>query len=140
MLEKILIPVDGSTHNKSTFDLAKKIAANHNTKIILLNVGKLITHWTYSPVEIKNVEQKIKESSQSIVKKAKKHFKDSNLEIETKTTLGDPAIKIIDIAEKENCDMIIMHTHGMSATKRFTLGSVTNKVVHHSETPVLVVK
>ncbi|MBG0763406.1 MAG: universal stress protein [Tissierellales bacterium] len=37
-------------------------------------------------------------------------------------------------------DLVVMRTHGMGATKRFMLGSVTNKVVHHIKKPILVVR
>jgi len=50
------------------------------------------------------------------------------------------ATKIIEEAKKGNYDLIIMKTHGMKATKRFMLGSVTDKVVHHVSIPVLVVR
>jgi nucleotide-binding universal stress UspA family protein len=62
------------------------------------------------------------------------------LKIQIKETAGDPAVEIIEEAKKGEYDLIIMRTHGMKATKRFMLGSVTDKVVHHVGIPVLVVR
>jgi len=44
------------------------------------------------------------------------------------------------MSELENLDLIIMCTHGMGAARRFTLGSVTDKVVHYSAAPILIIR
>jgi nucleotide-binding universal stress UspA family protein len=69
-----------------------------------------------------------------------KPYEDLGLKIQIKETAGDPAVEIIEEAKKGEYDLIIMRTHGMKATKRFMLGSVTDKVVHHVGIPVLVVR
>jgi nucleotide-binding universal stress UspA family protein len=53
---------------------------------------------------------------------------------------GDPAQMIVRTAETEDFHLIMMCTHGMGAAKRLLIGSVTNKVVHHSEIPVIVIR
>lgn len=78
--------------------------------------------------------------SSRVLEKSQKYFNDNNIEVETRLSQGHPADEIIKIAESENFDLIIMCTHGMSAVKRFALGSVTNKVVHYAKTPVLVLR
>jgi len=50
------------------------------------------------------------------------------------------AEEILKEAESGEYDIVIMRTHGMSATKRFMLGSVTDKVVHHVKKPIMVVR
>ena len=67
-------------------------------------------------------------------------FAGTDIPIKTLTCFGNPASKILDVIEQEKVDFVVMCTHGMSATKRFLIGSVTNKVVHHSKVPVLVVR
>jgi nucleotide-binding universal stress UspA family protein len=53
---------------------------------------------------------------------------------------GEPATLIIDEAEKENADLIVMGTRGLSAGKRWLLGSVSTHVMHHAPCNVLVVR
>ena len=53
---------------------------------------------------------------------------------------GDPADVIVKTADSGGFHLIMMCTHGMGAAKRLLIGSVTNKVVHHSEVPVLVIR
>jgi len=53
---------------------------------------------------------------------------------------GHPSNEIIDFAENNNVDLIVMGTHGKSGIDRFLLGSVAEKVVRNSKIPVMVVR
>jgi nucleotide-binding universal stress UspA family protein len=48
------------------------------------------------------------------------------------------ALKIVDVAEQQHCDLIFMGSHGRSGWGQLLLGSVTNKVLSHTTKPVLV--
>jgi len=54
--------------------------------------------------------------------------------------IGRPAEEIIDYAEKNDIDLIVMGTLGLTGVKRFLIGSVAENVVRHSKVPVLVVR
>lgn len=58
----------------------------------------------------------------------------------TMTKAGEPSETIVEIAESGDFHVILMCTHGMGAAKRLLIGSVTNKVVHHSSVPVIVIR
>jgi len=62
--------------------------------------------------------------------------------VEVKEILGEghPSNEIIDFAENNNVDLIVMGTHGKSGIDRFLLGSVAEKVVRNSKIPVMVVR
>ena len=53
---------------------------------------------------------------------------------------GDPADAILDVAEEQRADLIIVGNKGMTGAKRFLLGSVPNKVSHHAPCSVLIVR
>ena len=72
--------------------------------------------------------------------KTAEYFEKKGVSAKAKLVKGDPASDIIDEAEIGEYDVCIICTHGMSAGKRFLLGSVTNKVVHHIKIPILVVR
>jgi nucleotide-binding universal stress UspA family protein len=72
--------------------------------------------------------------------KVVKLYENEGIETNFKVIEGDAASEIIDEAEKGEYDLVIMETHSMKENKRFLLGSVTNKVVHHIKVPILVVK
>ena len=64
----------------------------------------------------------------------------ANVEVESVILEGNPAEEIIDFAEKNDFDLIVMGTHGMTGISRFLLGSVAENVVRHSKKTVLVVR
>jgi nucleotide-binding universal stress UspA family protein len=53
---------------------------------------------------------------------------------------GDPATAILDVAEQEGADLIVMGTRGRSAVERWLIGSVSTKVLHHARCSVLVAR
>ena len=53
---------------------------------------------------------------------------------------GDPADAILDVAEEQEADLIIVGNKGMTGAKRFLLGSVPNKVSHHAPCSVMIVR
>ncbi|MEA2167161.1 MAG: hypothetical protein QOF76_461 [Solirubrobacteraceae bacterium] len=53
---------------------------------------------------------------------------------------GDPADAILDVAEETGAELIVIGNKGMTGAKRFLLGSVPNKISHHSPCSVLIVK
>jgi nucleotide-binding universal stress UspA family protein len=61
-------------------------------------------------------------------------------EIETFARQGDAADAILDVAEEQRSDLIVVGNKGMTGAKRFLLGSVPNKVSHHAPCSVLVVR
>ena len=59
---------------------------------------------------------------------------------ETFARQGDAADAILDVAEEQRCDLIVVGNKGMTGAKRFLLGSVPNKVSHHAPCSVLIVR
>jgi nucleotide-binding universal stress UspA family protein len=53
---------------------------------------------------------------------------------------GDPADAILDVAEEQSADLIVVGNKGMTGAKRFLLGSVPNKVSHHAPCSVLIIR
>jgi nucleotide-binding universal stress UspA family protein len=60
--------------------------------------------------------------------------------VETFARQGDAADAVLDIAEEQRSDLIVMGNKGMTGAKRFLLGSVPNKVSHHAPCSVLIVR
>jgi len=53
---------------------------------------------------------------------------------------GDPADSILDVAEEQSADLVVVGNKGMTGAKRFLLGSVPNKVSHHAPCSVLIIR
>jgi nucleotide-binding universal stress UspA family protein len=61
-------------------------------------------------------------------------------EVETFARQGDAADAILDVAEEQRSDLIVVGNRGMTGASRFLLGSVPNKVSHHAPCSVLIVR
>jgi nucleotide-binding universal stress UspA family protein len=71
---------------------------------------------------------------------AEERIKQDGVQAETFARQGDPADAILDVAEEQNADLIIVGNKGMSGAKRFLLGSVPNKVSHHAPCSVMIIR
>ncbi len=65
---------------------------------------------------------------------------DENVQYEHRLLLGDPAEMIVQLADEEKADLIVMGTHGRSGLSRLLMGSVAEAVVREASCPVLTVK
>lgn len=150
MIKKILLPVDGSGFGEKAYLYALELANAYGAEITVLNIQpKHIPKsvelaydntgiYQSSSVEIDDTIHK--NAGGEIAKKAAMYFSDRGVKSSARVVLGDPAEIILNISEKENFDAIVMCTHGMGFSKRFIMGSVTDKVVHYCSIPILVVR
>jgi nucleotide-binding universal stress UspA family protein len=77
----------------------------------------------------------------AMLDKAKEEAQGAGLEqVETFARQGDAADAILDVAEEQRSDLIVVGNKGMTGAKRFLLGSVPNKVSHHAPCSVLIVR
>jgi nucleotide-binding universal stress UspA family protein len=65
---------------------------------------------------------------------------DAGLTVQTHAREGDPADAILDVAEEIDADLIVVGNKGMTGAKRFLLGSVPNKISHHAQSGVYIVR
>jgi nucleotide-binding universal stress UspA family protein len=64
----------------------------------------------------------------------------SGLVVRTHSRQGDPADAILDVAEEQDADLIVVGNKGMTGARRFLLGSVPNKISHYAPCSVLIVR
>jgi nucleotide-binding universal stress UspA family protein len=72
--------------------------------------------------------------------RAARRAKEKGVEAEWEAHEGDPAEVILDVAARRGVDLIVVGNRGLSGARRYLLGSVPSKVVHHAECDVLVVR
>ncbi|MFP3165232.1 MAG: universal stress protein, partial [Acidianus sp.] len=74
------------------------------------------------------------------IEEAKKKSKEGGVEAEGVILEGDPASAILEYANKNNVDLIVTGSRGLSTLKRVFLGSVSTRLVQEAKIPVMVVK
>ncbi|MBI5196203.1 MAG: universal stress protein [Nitrospirae bacterium] len=141
---KILVPVDGSEYSTKALNVAKDFAKTKGAKICLINVVPVLEgiDLEISPSEKDKLKESMRKRADYIVQQACGVLATEDViatcrEIAASTSVPDA---VIDFAEKEKVDLIIIGSRGLSPSSRFRMGSVASKVVRHSSCSVYVVK
>jgi nucleotide-binding universal stress UspA family protein len=74
------------------------------------------------------------------LEKAAEVLRSRGIKVEVHSREGDPADAILDVAEEQEADLIVVGNKGMTGAKRFLLGSVPNKVSHHAPCSVMIIR
>jgi nucleotide-binding universal stress UspA family protein len=150
MINKILVPIDGSEHSDRALNYALDLAEKYSAKITLLSVAQpvvatgpmFITQPMMPPesttIYVKEIEAAHKRVLTEAFKKAKKTKPD--LKISKMLVDGRPADRIVEIANEKKFDLIVMGSRGAGGIKEFFLGSVSDRVADEARCPVLLVK
>ncbi len=144
MIHKILIATDGSEHAQRALRYAEESALKWNSELLIVSVVPLI-----SPLlvpgpgfNLGKYMSELENVYQNVLIEAEEHVKRESPEIKTSTQLGKgrPAEIIIEIAEKENVDLIVMGSRGYGSITGWILGSTSRHVVEHCTKPILIIK
>ncbi|WP_331235086.1 universal stress protein [Natronorarus salvus] len=138
MFEQILIPTDGSDAARDAVKTGIDVAAEHEGTVHLLSVVKPVRSGDegVSTDELQEVMQGARERQ---VAELAELAEANGVVAITDVREGVPFREIIDYAETNDIDLIVMGTHGRTGLGRYLLGSVTEKVVRLSEIPVLTI-
>ena len=138
MYKKILLPTDGSSYADQEVERVKNILAEDGEVIVLSVAGLLTSSAFQSRKKVKKVNDKLKKDAQRYVDNMAAKF-DDDVKVTKMVVRGFAAEKIIEVANQEGVDMIIISATGKSGLHRFVLGSVTEEVLKNSEVDVLLV-
>jgi len=129
-ISKILVAIDGSENARKGLQHAVQLAQKFNAEITVMNVMERGL-FGLKPQVAQNVGERTLSKAFDEVKGAS---------ATKRLEFGNPAEKIIEIANKEKYDLIVVGSRGLSRTKRFFLGSVSDDVSHHAHCSVLIVR
>ena len=82
----------------------------------------------------------LRDVAESLVQRAARDALRKSVEVETHVREGQPAEVIIDVANQEQADLIVVGSRGLTGIKRYLLGSVSSKVSEHAPCSVMIVR
>ena len=142
MFQHILIPLDGSKRAEQAIPVAARIARACGGSLIFLRaVGTHIEFGTYITEPSVLVQEALElDLTMAIDYLARIKASHDLAGIETTVAVrsGGAALTILDVAQMQHVDLIVMCSHGNTGFKRWVLGSVAQQVARHSPLPVLV--
>jgi nucleotide-binding universal stress UspA family protein len=135
---KILIPLDGSSLAELALDKVGQLAAKEHTTITLLRAAEAHVMPPLDPVEAQIAV--VREADDYVNRIAARLRERGFKKVETSIWYGAPAAAIVEAAEVQKPDLIMMSTHGRSGLGRLILGSVAESVVRGTTAPILLLR
>jgi len=144
MFKRLLVPLDGSTRAEKAIPVAARIARASGGSIVLLQVvdtpikyGKYVTPTSFATE--KDVEAEKAQATEYLTALAQS---DKLEGIGTKIEVESAAIAptLLSYAQPSTADLLVMCSHGYTGFKRWTLGSIADKVIRHAAVPVLLLR
>ncbi|MDD6256574.1 universal stress protein [Methanobrevibacter boviskoreani] len=142
MYKKILLPTDGSKYSENAEQHALFLAEKSGAEIIALSVIENgFSIGLPSDDTIYEINQMLKEETKQNLKRVEeiRDEVDSDIKVTSLVKEGSPAAVILDVAEDEDVDLIVIGSSGKTGFDRFLMGSVASKVVKSAKCSVLVV-
>jgi nucleotide-binding universal stress UspA family protein len=121
MYKRILVGTDGSDTAAMAVERAVELATATGASLTILTAGQ-------------------GESAKKIVDRAAVAHADSGVKIETRVDDRDAATALVEVADEGDYDLLVVGNKGMTGASRFFLGSVPNKVSHHIQRSLLIVR
>ncbi len=145
MFGSIVVGTDGSTTAQEAVRQATELAKGLKAKVYLVSA--------YEPVpegRLRRERQEVPEDAQwsvnprqdvdATLKEVSERVEGAGVDVETHAREGDPADAILDVAEEQSSDLVVVGNRGMTGARRFLLGSVPNKVSHHAPCSVMIIR
>jgi len=146
MYAKILVPLDGSTFSECSLPHVKAVALGCKIpEVVLLRVVEPLSANELAALAgirgdaVNQVETTKKSEATEYISKIAQRLNTEGIAAKGEIAYGRSDEKILDYADKNHFDLIIMSTHGRSGISRWALGSVADRIVRHSTVPVLLV-
>lgn len=140
-MKKIIVPIDFSEYSEYALEAAASIAKKHKSELIILHMLEL------SNAIISTDSNSLNEEAVFYLKLAEKKFEAfldkpylEGLEITPIVKHFKVWSEINEVADEHQANLVVMGSHGVSGIKEAIVGSNTEKVVRHSNIPVLVIK
>lgn len=136
MLDKVLVPVDGSSRAEAVFGRLRLLLSGPDTEVVILRAA-------YVPASLRGVDhtallEEREEEAKRCVEKLARRLRLSGIRARGIVRNRYPAGAILDTAVQEGAGMIAMTSHGATGVRNWMLGSVAQKVLQSSHVPVLL--
>jgi universal stress protein A len=135
--KKILFPTDFSPASEEALRWATSLARDTGATMVIIHVEEPPMAYGGGELYMAADESDREELRRSLVNVLPL---DASVHFEHKLLVGDPATAIVETADNEDADLIVLGTHGRTGLTRLLMGSVAEAVVRRAKCPVLTIK
>jgi nucleotide-binding universal stress UspA family protein len=142
LFRQILAPFDFSDLSEKGVEYARELAATHQARVTILHVIQEPTFPSFYKLGALRIYGMVPDAEKLAWRALEKRFglPDDDPAITYAVVKGEAESQIIDYAQKNDQDLIVISSHGLTGLEHVLLGSVAEKVVRNARCPVLVVK
>ncbi len=144
MFQRILVPLDGSERAEQAIPLAARLARASGGLLFFVRVVDVVYEARmYSPLSatyLQEIEEKERTDAVDYLAKKTAASEFAGIQIRHLVVSGSAPSSLLQIAQQEHIDLIVLCSHGYTGLKRWALGSVAQKVVRLSPVSVLLVR
>jgi nucleotide-binding universal stress UspA family protein len=142
-IKKIVCPTDFSDPSYEGLKVAGEFAEHFSAELILVNVifpGPIVPGVAEPGFHIPAALKAMQETAEKKLADIAQQKKLADITVRKKVINGKPAYEIVNLADEEKADIIVIATHGESGWQKFLFGSVTEKVIRMAACPVLTIQ
>jgi nucleotide-binding universal stress UspA family protein len=147
-LQRVVLGVDDSACSTRVTEWLRRFPLPSNAEVRLVTVLPLLDTWlrshvTLSPPLVEHfttLAERERGATQAGLRRSAATLAAGGKRTVTEIRSGDAALGLLQVAEEEGADLIVVGSHGQSATERFLLGSVSEKVLRHAHCSVLIAR
>jgi nucleotide-binding universal stress UspA family protein len=138
MVSRIVVGVDGSEGSRLAAEWAADEAERWNARVVLVQAWEFtpLVVATEAPIDLAELRKQADETLAQLVRDV---FQDRVADVQARVVEELPATAVLDAVNEIDADLVVVGSHGKGGIKGMLLGSVSQKVVHHSPCPVVVV-
>ena len=138
MYQKILIALDHTASDTAVLDHVSRLAPLHRSELLLVHVADGWAARNFERLNLAESEEMVRDR-RYLEDTAAKLQSELKLTVLAKLALGNPPDEIVKVAHAENCDLILMASHGHRFFSDLWHGSTIDQVRHNTHVPILVV-
>jgi nucleotide-binding universal stress UspA family protein len=146
MYKIILVPLDGSERAEAVLPHVEGLALNFQAEVILMRVIEPVFVYTdvHGYIRDETLEEQQREAlltrAETYLKAQQGEFQEKNIPTKTHVEEGPVVGSIINVAKREEVDLIAMASHGRTGLAHVFYGSVAAGVLHRVDRPLLLVR
>ncbi|WP_134704661.1 universal stress protein [Ammoniphilus sp. YIM 78166] len=138
---KILLATDGSAHARRAVEHTLKLTEKMpEAKVTLMHVSSAMPSRSKLLEANFNVLSVLEDQAHDALKETEALLQAKGLDYELEVAWGDPASEITSHAKRGQFDVIVMGSRGLGRVSEVLMGSVSQRVLHESKCPVMIVK
>lgn len=138
---RILVALDGSIYSERALPYARALANAFGSELVLVSVPQVpeVTNYRSAADLVESLRSKADRNMRKFLEAVARSLRDEGLRVRTIVTGSIPARTIVAVGEEEEADLIIITTQGRGGMDLLFIGSVAQRVVHKTHTPVMMV-